>query len=294
MKLAALMPVRNEDWVLGLSARVALLWCDQLILLDHASTDRTASIIDELCLERPGRIVSLRNDDPTWHEMSHRQFLLETARSGGATHIAMIDADEILTSNLIPTIRRDVERLPRGAILELPGYNLRGSTHYYHATGIWADRWFSVAFAEDRRLCWSGDRFHHRTPMGAALNPWHPVAQGAGGVMHLWGVNERRLVAKHCAYKMIERLRWPQKPLPDINRLYAQAFDPSVNRQFDQHWRFAPVPDSWWQLYTPLLAHLQPDGAPWQENMCRDLYAQYGPDRFAGLDLFGVCEGVLA
>ena len=41
MKLICLMPARNEDWIIGLSARAALMWCDELIVMDHASTDRT-------------------------------------------------------------------------------------------------------------------------------------------------------------------------------------------------------------------------------------------------------------
>jgi hypothetical protein len=40
MKLIGLMPVRGEDWILGLSARAALMWCDELVILLHSCTDR--------------------------------------------------------------------------------------------------------------------------------------------------------------------------------------------------------------------------------------------------------------
>jgi hypothetical protein len=125
--------------------------------------------------------------------------------------------------------------------------------------------------------------------MGLALNQWRTVAQGAGGVMHLWGLSERRLVAKHAAYKMIETLRWPNKSRAEIDRMYSQAFDPGANRQFEQQWRYERVPEEWWQPYEPLLRHLHADAEPWQESMCRDLYAKHGPARFKGLNLFGVC-----
>jgi glycosyltransferase involved in cell wall biosynthesis len=109
MKLVALMPVRNEDWVLGLSARVALMWCDHLVILDHASTDRTQEILRDLCAEHPGRLTCLRNSEGLWDEMAHRQTMLEAARAENATHIAIVDADEILTANLVPGVRLTVE-----------------------------------------------------------------------------------------------------------------------------------------------------------------------------------------
>lgn len=292
--LVALMPVRNEDWVLGLSARAALRWCDQIIILDHASTDRTPEIIRELVKEEPGRVIGLREENGVWDEMRHRQTLLDAARSQGATHIAIVDADEILTANLIEPIRSTIDGLPRASILELPGYNLRGSLTRYHANGIWGNRWFSIAFADDPRLGWNGDRFHHREPMGLSLHVWRAVGQGQGGIMHLWGLNERRLVAKHAAYKMIEAVRWPTKPRAEIDRLYSLAFDPSKDTRFDQQWQFRDVPDEWWCSYISLLSELHADAEPWQEGFCRDLLAQYGPHAFAGLNLFGVCEPELA
>jgi glycosyltransferase involved in cell wall biosynthesis len=51
MKIVTIMPVRNEAWCLGLTARAALMWCDELVILDHASTDRTAEIASEIAGE---------------------------------------------------------------------------------------------------------------------------------------------------------------------------------------------------------------------------------------------------
>src|SRR5580658_3305586 len=95
------MPVRNEAWVLGLSARVALMWCDELVILLHACTDATSDIVRGLIQEFSERINPIWDRDPTWDEMAHRQTMLESARWCGATHIAIIDADEVLTGNLI-------------------------------------------------------------------------------------------------------------------------------------------------------------------------------------------------
>ena len=289
MKLVGLMPVRSEDWVLGLSARVALRWCDSLAILDHASTDQTPEIIANLEREYPGRIHAIRDEYSEWREMQQRQMLLDVARRAGATHLAIVDADELLTANLVEVIRRSIETMPKGYILQLPGYNLRGHMRRYHANGIWGHRWFSVAFANDPRACWHGDRFHHREPMGPSLTQWRPFPQGAGGVLHLWGLSERRLIAKHALYKMVEALRWPTKSKESIDRMYTLAFDPCMDKRFDQRWTYEIAPESWWN-YGDALAYLNADAEPWQEAMCRELCAKHGAARFAGLDLFGVCD----
>lgn len=292
MKLIAIMPVKNESWILGLSARVALQWCDMLIVADHHSTDKSRDIMNDLHREYGASRFLIRDDRvEDWHEMQQRNMLLEEARDQGATHIAMIDADEILTGNLQRTIREHVESLGVGQMLYLPGYNLRGGLDRYHSNGVWGNRWFSTAFKDSLRLDWRGDKFHHREPEGLTFTPRKPIEQGDGGVMHLWAASERRLIAKHALYKVTERLRFPQKPVAEIDRMYSWAIhgDPS-NPKYGtpRTWTYAPVKDSWWFGYKEWMKYLDLDAVPWQEQAVRDLVAEHGRERFAQLDLFGI------
>lgn len=316
MKLIGLMPVRNEDWCLGLSLRVALMWCDEVVVLLHACTDRSKAICEEIDDELwanggPRRITVIEVPGETWNEMAHRQETLECARLtneqglDGATHIAMIDADEILTGNLIEQapylaratgpISQYAEPVPP-AILQLPGYNLRGSLDRYHQNGIWGNRWFSTAFQDDPRLGWAGDRFHAREPQGMTLQPYRPIHQGQGGTLHLWGCSERRQRAHHAWYKLTERLRWPDKPTRVIDQTYSLWRSPAdsaamypLSRSWADPWTFSDVPEAWWAPYAHLMHYLDLNAVPWQEAESRRLYAEHGPEMFAGLDLFGVC-----
>ncbi len=289
MRLIACMPCRNEDWVVALSARVALLWCDTLILYVHASTDRSWTIACALCEEYGVRVCAIRDDEKIWDEMQHRQRMLTAARQAGATHIAIVDADEILTGNLLDGIaflRPFIDlHTTQGRILQLPGYNLRGGLHRYHASGIWGNRWFSVAFKDDARLGWSGDKFHAREPKGMMLKGYQPITQGQGGVMHLWGASERRLKAKHAWYKVTERLRWPSRPVGEIDFMYNQWKRPGYGAK---EWTYADVPNEWWAPYEKWIRYLNVDGTPWQEKAVRDAVAKHGAERFRALDLFGV------
>lgn len=281
------MPCRNESWVIGFSLRVALAWCDAVVVLDHASTDLSASIVLDVACEpaNKGRVHLIAETNPAWDEMRHRQMMLEYARHKGATHIAIVDADEIMTANSVSW------NWIEGAILHLPGYNLRGGLNRYHANGIWANRWFSVAFKDDPKLHWGGDHYHQREPRGLKLEPYRPIAQGQGGVLHLWGCSERRLVAKHALYKVTERLRFPEKKIAEIERMYSLAIKGAADQPTwgtSDTWTYADVPDAWLAPYKNLLQYLDVHATPWQEDETRRLVELHGKQHFAGLDLFGV------
>jgi len=296
MKLIGIMPVRNEDWCLGLSARVALEWCDAVVFYLHACTDRSLQIIADIQAEVTDRISYHICEDGCWDEMTHRQILLRSARQEhGATHIAMIDADEVLTANLLPRdaleIRLLCDMLVPGQMLELPGYNLRGSLDRYHSNGIWGNRWFSCAFKDQPEAHWAGDKFHSRNPAGVKWQPWRPIKQGEGGILHLWGASESRLRAKHALYKVTERLRFPAKPTVEIERMYNlwRSKDDeliSYPKQWPNDWEYASIPDEWWRHD---VAYVSFDSEiPWQEAEVRRLVQEHGPEKFKGLDLFGL------
>ncbi len=290
MKIVAIMPVRNEAWCLSLTARAILKWVDELVILDHYSTDASREIEDQIAEEFCGRVFVFIDLDPVWREMEHRQRLLNNARGLSATHVVILDADEILTGNLLPDIRARIEQATQPmSVLQLPGYNLRGGIHQYHSTGIWAQRWFSVAFKDHPCAGWSGDRLHHREPF-PAYHTFQPIMQGGGGVLHLWGASERRLAAKQALYKVTERIRWPAKSVREIDNYYNLGMYSAASKGtgFTDQWNFAPVPAAWWAGYEDLMQYLDVDAEPWQEAECRKLIKEHGRERFAGLDLFGV------
>jgi len=284
MNLVACMLARNEEHELGLTLRAALKWCDLAVVLNHASTDHTADIIAEVHRET-GRVICLSDSHTEWREMPMRQRMLECARDNAATHIALVDSDEILTGNLLPRVRELISVCPRGSTLQLqlPGYNLRHGIHQYHSNGIWGNRWFSTAFPDMPSLGWSGDRFHSREPGPQYLHPFRPVAQGGGGVMHLWGANERRLIAKHRKFRIEEATRWPEKPHAEIETMYSWATDGTGPADCPETWTFNAVPESWWAPYLPWMEHLHLDAVPWQEEDCERLIAGHGREYFKGL-----------
>lgn len=290
MKIVGLMPVRNEAWCLGFTLRVALRWCDEVVVFLHACKDESEAIALNVMLDHGNRVFICGCDELSWSEMNHRQHLLVMARERKATHIALVDADEFLTANVIGRVRSDAQAMFPSQIIEYPGYNVREaastigpSMANYHLNGIWGGRWFPMVFRDQPAAHWAGDRFHHRAPMGVRLMAAKPVRQGDGGIIHLWGANQRRLVAKHALYKMTDP-EWlaGKKTTAQIDEYYNYAIHPR------EPWLFRPTPAAWLEGYEDLKQYLDLGAEPWQVEEVKRLYRENGAEKYYGLDLFGV------
>jgi len=287
VKIVAIMPCRNEGWILGPSLRALLAWADDVIVLNHASTDESARILEEVRDEFRDRVFVLYEPDPTWYEMAHRQRLLGVARSRGASHVAIVDADEVLSGNLVNRIRLMIDTAPADTVLQLPWVCLARELGRRYISGIWFDNWVSTAFRDSAAAHWhsrAGYDFHHRHPMGVNWQAYRPIAQHEGGLMHLQFVDERRLRAKQALYQLTERLRWPGRETVDAVR---ERYSPAVYQSNPRMVGTADIPESWWEPYASLKQHLHLGGEPWQEVECRRILDEH-PGIESGLDLFGL------
>ncbi len=286
MKLVALMPARNEEWILRLSARVALMWCDHLVLLDHASTDATPEIMAEVAAEHPARVTILTETDHTWSEMSHRQRLLDAGREEGGTHFALVDADEILVASALESVRDEVDGLLPGRMLSAPMWPIWGDLEHVRSDAcVWTRSMLTLAFCDRGDLHWAqrddGYEHHHRGPYGAEI-PALQVTDLRVSVMHLQFADLRRLRAKHAHYKIQEILRWPgREPVWAVDRRYSQALD-------ERGLQRRPCPAAWWEGYDRTQIDL--GGEPWQESAVALLREQHGEEMLEGLELWGVGE----
>lgn len=281
MNLVALMLAKNEQGFIGVSSRVALKWCDNLVVLNHASTDHTQAILDEVSEEHPGRVTVIHSNDAGWPEMHHRHRTLEAARAEGATHIAIVDADEVLVGSSVASVRSSIEKLQSGQYVFTRMHAMWRSIHQYRDdNSVWSNQKGLVfAFKDSPELCWKprGDyQYHNRPPSGSREGHFFD-----GGIMHLQFSNWSRLIAKHAWYKIIERVQYPDIPISKIEAKYNKAPD-------EAGIRFSPAPVHWWGPHEDLHRYFEPDTQPWQAEEAKRLYIQHGPEMFRGLSLFGV------
>lgn len=287
MKLIGMLPCRNDDWCIGLTARVALQWVDHLLVYAHCCTDRTIDILEQIRHET-GRLSTFVDPEPAWKEMHHRQYLLEWGRQLKATHFAIIDSDELLTANLLRTIRGLVESTPANHVLAIPGIQLwRGLTRQRIDNPF--NTTFSLAFAEDALLSYrpkpNGDHHHNgRQPM-PLVQGYKPLVEG--GIFHLQFTRWNALRYKQIRYQLSEWLKHGgDYGIDRIRRRYSWFdFQPvtTVN-----------VPDSWWS-YAGIgdgreLLDLRDDGS-WYADEVRRIVQKHGIEQFKGLNFFGLDVG---
>lgn len=278
--IAGLLRCRNEAWVLAYSFRVLLQWVDAVVVLDHSSTDATPQVLDEIEAEHPGRIVRLHEPRPEWCEMAHFQRLLDAGRSLGGSVFAICDADEILCANLVALVPEMAASLRKAEVVSLPLLNLwRSLDRYRRDESKHGRQWTPVLFRDDGHVGWGGpEQFHHRPPFGVSEVRRWPLADDQGGLLHLQRASWRRAQARQSHYKMVERIRWPDKAVHAIDVRYASA----LQEQADA--RYFDVPPAWW-------AHgldrslIDLAAEPWEAAACDALLAEHGQETFRGLEL---------
>jgi glycosyltransferase involved in cell wall biosynthesis len=290
MKLVGMMPVRNEDWVLGLSLRAALLFLDEVMVLDHGSSDRTPELLARITAEHPGRVHRLAESDAVWRETAIRNRLLAAARQRGATHLCALDADEVLTGNLLPGIRGSIAALAPGETLWLPWLSLwRGLDRYRDdESEVATDCWMMLGWRDDPAVHYRNNQgefdIHSRRVKGQSGTRRIGRDKADGGVFHLAFANWRRLRVKTAWYKMMETVRYPGlRTAAQLNQWYACDVD-------EGGLRTSAVAPEWWEPYRAWRGEVALDGEPWHESECRQLWQRHGPTAFAGLDLWGVPE----
>lgn len=283
MRITGLLPVRNEGWILGFSVRAHLMWMDDLIVLNHASTDSTREILEEIQGEvGRERLEVIDYPDPIWRDTAQRQFLLEAGRRADGEFFAMLDADEVLTGNLLGEVKGYVAGLKPGECLNLPWIAIWRDIYHYR-TRAHVTSWATSAFRDAPLLHWRPEKGydqHRRHPYESSHAPNPPVV--SGGIMHFQYVDWRRIVAKHALYKMNDAWRFPaRKSAADLNAQYDATLS-------EKGLETAATPLEWFFPYRGFLDKLKVGVEPWQEEACRKLWRDKGPKPFAGLDLYGV------
>jgi glycosyltransferase involved in cell wall biosynthesis len=144
MNIIALIPIRNEAWVLETSLSNISEWADYIIVADQMSTDRSR----EICSKFPK--VRLIDNTNLGHSNKVRWQLLDEARKiEGRNLIVCIDADEIVA----PETFKDKEffnKYSPGQCFELPWIQLWKSNAEYRTDSGWDELTKQCVFIDDR------------------------------------------------------------------------------------------------------------------------------------------------
>jgi glycosyltransferase involved in cell wall biosynthesis len=247
MKIIALMPVKNEGWILKTTIPQLKKFADEILCLDAGSTDDTLSY-----LQSAGVSVRQQTEKKTNYS-SWRQELLQWGREQGGTHFIWLDADEAFTTNFLGTETSDKKsqipfRQRLAAMKPREKFALqwlclwKSPFTYRDDTSVWSNLYKDFIICDDGKVGFDNTVLHEGRTPGPNANPdgsgaWTKIPLEEGGVLHFQFVPFQRFQVKQ-AYQRVRELTMKNGSARRLNRKYAETLD-------NPEARTKPVPQSW-------------------------------------------------
>ncbi len=281
-KVIALLPVRNEAWILEHTLSALSGFCDVIIVSDQGSSDGS----QDIC-RRFSKVVLLESpdgDDVNRLPRHARWRLLDAARQYDGTNLLWCtDADELVSPALAVAFLE-----ARRAELTLPLAIAARYIHLWKSFRRYRDDWSyygpsfkTVAWMDDRHVDYRRDPdvrpLHEpRTPMD---DDPRALRADALPVLHLQFAPWRRTQMKQAWYRCVEWLDG-RRTARDINDQYAITTEPIFVRT-------APLPPAWIEGVT-LPPPSVDDDAGWHDTELLRLFDLHGIEFFEPLEIWQV------
>ena len=279
MKIVGLVCFRNERSFLAAHISSVMPWVDEIIGLDHSSTDGSAAIFEEVSGTRALAAPAEVRPWARGGEADVRNYLLEEGRRRGGTHFLMLDADECLSPTAGSSLRTELIELAPGEALCLPWIICwRSTTRYRVGRSIWNGIYKDFAFCDDGKTSYESANLIHlpRTPFEHSRYP-SGTLQDLGGVIHYQFAFWESTQIKQAWYQCIEWLSG-DKTAEQINRMYRPA-------KRDRRARTAQIPFQWMPPRLPT----EPS-SDWRLQEILEWLEIYGVEHFEQLDIWDLPE----
>jgi hypothetical protein len=273
-RIIVVTPVKDEAWILDTFLAATTKWADEVIIADQQSTDGSVEIAG--CHER---VRLIRNDSEAFDE-GHRQRLLlrEARKTPGPRIIFALDADEVLSANVLNSDFFDqIAALPPGA-----GIRLRWVHLLPGLTCAWLPPAMPYFGFVDDGSEHTGHKLHsRRLPVGEGapqLRPEEPV------VLHLTHVASERSRSKMRWYQCWERLNHPKMRASQIYRQYhpLEAIHPRDIQPVNREWLAGYTQDG-----ITIPSHFVTSTTRWDLEVLEWILS-YGRRRLARVDIWDV------
>ena len=285
-KIVGLIPVRNEQHLIGQCLKALSRYTDAMVVLDDASDDHTLEEVKAHAKEyNVERIIEKKQ----WYrdEPGDRNAMLQAGREIGGTHFIVMDADEMFTANCADNyfLRSRILELKSGDRLLLNWIQLwRSVSQYRFDNSVWTWNYKDFIFADDGACSYQSDFINTRRTPGNLSGANKKIEGYEYGVMHFQFVNWRNLLIKQAWYRCLEHIRNPQKPISEINTLYAPACD-ETNIHVEK------APNYWFNNYDFFNAEIFNTPEVWREKQILLWFQLHGKDFFADLDIWNIDWG---
>lgn len=278
MKLIALLPFKNEEWILPTYLSTMSKIADLIIAIDDGSTDSS-----RLLIEKVGGVV-YKSDIQTnvgWPEHQIRERLLDLGRSHGGTHFICLDADESFTANFISLSRELMASMNPGQKLSMHWLALWKSAYFYRDdSSVWSENYKDFVFCDD-----GVSRYNYaflgvgRTPGQNSANTLIKLnSADYGGVLHFQFSSWNRFQLKQAWYRCSELINKPDSAV-SINDMYKITFeDATVN--------LTRLPKKW--IKSICMPQNSDDEESWHLSSILTFFDTYGVTFFEPLEIWHI------
>lgn len=277
MKKIAVMPVKNEDWILEYTLECASLFFDHIIVADQNSTDRTPDI----CKKFP-KVVYIKNELKEYDEGKRRQLLLDAARQfPGNNFIANIAADEVFTANILNPERFEklVQDKKPGTAFSFQWVQLWKTADVYRDdNSVWSNFYRPFAFIDDRVTNYKPGFAHLSIVPEDLVND--AITIDDIKVLHYQFVDFERMLMKQRWARLLEFGSYTQPTFLKsviLNNKYYITKD-------EHNMRLAPVATDWIKPY-PVFIKQTPKES-WHVNTSIEFIQKYGAENLRWLDIW--------
>ena len=277
MKIIALLPVKNEAWVLDHTLACLSAFCDVVLVNDQQSEDQSKEIG-----RRFPKVVWIESTDSKVCEAARWQLWDIARQYDGNNLIWCTDADELLSPGRIRAfLERGQPRLTPGTVIDsLYCHVWNSPSRYRSGLGLYAPHHKAIAIVDDRRQDYDRSR---------AL-PLHeervPIAAGAARVpvddpplLHLQWLLPNRSQMRQAWYRCREWMQ-QERTAAAINDMYSRTLP-------EWHVPTEPMPSAWLEGVT--LPGADVDAQPtWQQAEILGWFNSRGVEFFEPLEIWHV------
>ena len=274
MKIIALIPIKNEDWILESSLTNISRWADHIIIADQMSTDHSR----EICKKFPK--VTLIDNLNEGHSNKVRWQLLDEARKiEGNNLIVCIDADEILVPDTFAN-KEVFKKYALGQRFEIPWIQLWKSPSQYRTDSGWDELTKQFAFIDDRVMDYERSEVINDHTARIPSSPL-PLIHLDSALLHLEYVPFKKSQIKQAWYRCSELIAG-KRSARRINTTYAPTLDSTQVKTKE-------VPATWNKGIT-FPEGLAETTSTWHRETILKWFDQYGIEFFEPLDIWHIQE----
>ncbi len=208
MKIIALLPFKNEAWVLKEYINSIKKITDFIIAYDDHSIDNSRTL-----LEKAGAKIITEDykEVSGWAEHSIRERLLNEGRKAGGTHFICLDADEIFSNNFYENAKEIILSLKPGQSLWMDWVNLYRNIKTERIDSVYYKINKSFIFCDEKNL-----DFPYAF-LGVSRTPGDPkyrivIERIQGSVIHFQFLNTDRSTMKRNWYMCSELIKATRSP----------------------------------------------------------------------------------